>query len=303
MDDDPFDPNFFNTSNPTLDDIPMNNNNNNNNNNNRPTRLSQQNHHSNLSNRNPTNLSINSNNVPHQNYHGLGILQRGQQSSNFYGHFSNPLSQQNYHGLGILLQGYGSNEQFHTTLSQQNHQSVVQHGHGSNIGNVPFNSNAMPQQNDHGIQHGRSGGSYDPFIYNLVSPENDHGIQHGRGGNYDPFNYNLISPENDHGIQQGQDGNNDIFSHAMSQQNHPGIQHGHGSTNETFSLPVVQNQLGQQNNNVSFGINNFEVGGSSRMNENQQQTEVLALDQWPPEQQQNSCSGCQVLREIIHSNG
>ncbi|KEH34360.1 putative transcription factor Nin-like family [Medicago truncatula] len=296
-DDDAIDPNFFNMSNPTLNDIYMNNNNNG------PTNLSQPNHHSNLSNPNPTNLSINrNNNGPHQIYHGLGILQRGQQSSNFNGHFSNPLSQQNCHGLGILLQGYGSNEQFHTTLSQQNHQNVVEHGHGSNIGNVPFNSNAMPQ-NDHGIQHGRSG-NYDPFNYNLVSQENDHGIlQHGGGRNYDPFNYNLISPENDYGIQQGQDGNNDLFSHAMSQQNHPGIQHGHGTTNETFSLPMVQNQLGQPNNNVSFGMNNFEAGSSSRTNENQQQTEALALDQWPPEQQQNSSSGSQVLRRIIHSNG
>jgi hypothetical protein len=188
------------------------------------------------------------------------------QSSNFNDHFSTPLSQQNQHGV------------FHdaNALSQQNHQQ-------------------------------RQGGNNDPFHYNLISPEDN---QQGQVGNSDPFQYNLISPENH---QQGHGDNNDpLFSNEMSQQNH------HGGNSQSFPQPMVQEQYVQNNNNnFSLGGNNFEVGGtSSQMHENQQQNlpsiqipvlpnhdQVLAIDQWPPTQLPFFCSCCQVLREIIHTNG
>jgi hypothetical protein len=83
---------------------------------------------------------------------------------------------------------------------------------------------------------------------------------------------------------------------------------------------MVQEQYvenNNNNNNFSLGGNNFEVGGtSSQMHENQQQNlpsiqipvlpnhdQVLAIDQWPPTQLPFFCSCCQVLREIIHTNG
>jgi hypothetical protein len=226
----------------------------------------------------PTPSQINfssNNNGPHSNHHGLGILQWGQ-SSNFNDHFSTPLSQQNHHDVNI-------------PMSQQN-----QHG-------VFHDTNALSQQN----HQQRQGGNNDPFHYNLISPEDN---QQGQGGNSDPFQYNLISPENN---QQGQGGNNDpLFTNEMS--------HHGGNNSQSFPQPMVQEQYVQNNNNnFSLGGNNFEVGGtSSQMHENQQQNlpsiqipvlpnhdQVLAIDQWPPTQLPFFCSCCQVLREIIHTNG
>lgn len=261
------DPSFFNMSNPTLADLSIDKNNNNVG----PTSLSQQTQH--------INLSINNNNGPHQNLHGVGLV------SNFNDLFSTPPSQENYYG----------------------------HGGSNNNGNDPFNSNVLPQQNH--------SGNNDPFAYNLESPENDHHIQQLHGGCNDPYMYNLVPPENHHEyIQQGQGGNIDSFSDVMLQQNHHDVQqhgHGHGSANETFSVPMVQDQYDQTNNNFSFGINSLEVdGSSSRMYENQQQsipaiqipvllnqTELRTLNQWPPTETPYFCSCCQVLREIIHTDG
>lgn len=187
---------------------------------------------------------------------------------------------QNLRGVGIVS---NFNDLFSTPPSQENY-------YGNNSGN---NNN-------------------DPFAYNLESPENDHHSQQVHGGCDDPYMYNLVTPENHHEyIQQGQGGNTDSFSDVMLQQ------HGNGSTNETFSVPMVQDQYDQNSNNFSFGRNSLEVGdSSSRMYENQQQsipeiqipvllnqTELRALNQWPPTVTPYFCSCCQVLREIIHSDG
>jgi hypothetical protein len=240
---------------------------------NNPTTLADLSIDKNNNNVGPTALSQQTQHGPHQNLHGVGIV------SNFNDLFSTPPSQENYYGLGIL-------------------------GGSNNNGNDPFNSNVLPQQNQ--------SGNNDPFAYNLESPENDHHIQQLHGGSNDPFIY--------HDIQQGQDGNIDSFSDVMLRQNHHDVQqhgHGHGSTNETFSVPMVQDQYDQNNNNFSFGINSLEVdGSSSRMYENQQQsipaiqipvllnqTELRALNQWPPTVTPYFCSCCQVLREIIHTDG
>jgi hypothetical protein len=203
------------------------------------------------------------NNGPLSNHHGLGILQWGQ-SSNFNDHFTTPLSQQNHHDVNIQM-------------SQQN-----QHGIFHDTNSDTFNSNSLSQQNH----------------------------QQRQGGNVDPFHYNLISPENHQQVHG--DNNDPLFSNEMSQQNH------HGGNSQSFPQPMVQEQYVQNNNNnFSLGGNNFEVGGtSSQMHENQQQNlpsiqipvlpnhdQVLAIDQWPPTQLPFFCSCCQVLREIIHTNG
>ncbi|WJX35390.1 hypothetical protein P8452_23388 [Trifolium repens] len=215
------------------------------------------------------------NNGPLSNHHGLGILQWGQ-SSNFNDHFTTPLSQQNHHDVNIQMSQQNQHGVFHDTnaLSQQNHQQ-------------------------------RQGGNNDPFHYNLISPEDN---QQGQVSNSDQFQYNLISPENN---QQGQGGNNGpLFTNEMSH---------HGGNSQSFPQAMVQEQYVENNNNNNFSLggNNFEVGGtSSQMHENQQQNlpsiqipvlpnhdQVLAIDQWPPTQLPFFCSCCQVLREIIHTNG
>ena len=189
--------------------------------------------------------------------------------------------------------------------THQNHHGVGMVSNFNDLFSTPSS-----QENYYGLQQNQCSNN-DPFVYNLESSENDHDIQQVHGGSNDPFIYNLAAPENHHDIQQGRDGNVDSFSDVMLQQ------HGYGSTNETFSVPMVQDQYDQNNNNFSFGTNSLEVGGSSSiMYENQQQsepeiqipvslnqTEMRVLNQWPPTETPYFCSCCQVLREIIHADG
>ncbi|XP_045802198.1 putative uncharacterized protein DDB_G0277255 [Trifolium pratense] len=220
---------------------------------------------------------------------------------NFSTNINNNGSHINFHELGILQRSQTQsnsnfNGQFSTLLSQQNHHDIQ-----------------MSQQNQHGIFHNTNSDTFNSNSNAMLSQQNHH--QQGQGGNNDPFHYNLISPEDHHQQVQGDNNNNNnndsLFTNEMSQQNH------HGGNNQSFSDPMVQEQYVQNNNNnFSLGGNNFEVGGTSQMHEDQQliqpsiqtpdlpnQNEVLAIDQWPPTQVPFFCTCCQVLREIIHANG
>lgn len=103
--------------------------------------------------------------------------------------------------------------------------------------------------------------------------------------------------------------NNNDGRTALPQQNHQQ----QGTTNEPFSDPMVQDHQFVQSDNFSFGGEHFEVGGPSQMHGNGQSqpanenvmnhSEVLTFAEWPPTPLPFFCSCCQVLREIIHTNG
>ncbi|KAJ1423401.1 RWP-RK domain [Sesbania bispinosa] len=101
---------------------------------------------------------------------------------------------------------------------------------------------------------------------------------------------------------------------SLPQQNHFGLQQGQSSNLPPF--PPVQDHYMHDNNNdnnFSFGggATNFEAGPSQLQmdaNENMQDSQnnqnlVFTLDYWPPTPLPFLCTCCQVLREIIHTNG
>lgn len=189
-----------------------------------------------------------------------------------------------------------------TAMSHQNHHEVFQQRQNSNYNGV--------------LQQRQSGNYNDPFSNSLLSQQNHHGvIQQGHGSNFDQFPTPLSHQQNNRGSN-----NDDLFTIIQQSKlnHHEVLQQGQGgnnnnnNNNETFSHPMVEDQ--NVNNNFTFGGNNFEVGSTSQIHDNQNQpandipvllnhAEVLALDQWPPAPLPYFCSCCHVLREIIHANG
>ncbi|CAK8578867.1 unnamed protein product [Lathyrus sativus] len=99
------DPSFFTMSNPILDDLGAINN------------IDINNEHTSMFQQNLTNLSINNNNLPHQNHHGVFQQEHG---TNFNDHFPSPLFQQNHHGSDTNSDPFD-----YTTMSQENHHDSV----------------------------------------------------------------------------------------------------------------------------------------------------------------------------------
>ncbi|XP_061336995.1 uncharacterized protein LOC133284058 [Gastrolobium bilobum] len=104
---------------------------------------------------------------------------------------------------------------------------------------------------------------------------------------------------------------------------HDEVQQGGGNNDHNYSEsdPMIQDHIVHDSSFPYGGGRNFEAGGSSSQmhgdgfqsqhhaNENlgggsqSQNNQVLALDYWPVPPAPFFCSCCQVLREIVHTNG
>ncbi|KAF7830431.1 RKD-RWP domain containing protein [Senna tora] len=127
-----------------------------------------------------------------------------------------------------------------------------------------------------------------------------------------PLPQNILNFGNEHNPTLA-DLSNDPYTSSIPPPNHPIFMQGSGTDNAPYSSPMIQDAA--VHNFLHQGAN-FEPGPSSSQSQfhgeshpgqqhmgSQNFTESVQLSYWPEPPVPFICSCCQVLREIVHTNG
>ncbi|CAJ1936252.1 unnamed protein product, partial [Sphenostylis stenocarpa] len=164
--------------------------------------------------------------------------------------------------------------------------------------------------------------SFDPFLHNLIDRDisifdlsNDEFIALSPQQNTLP-QHQYALPQQQHALPQQQNPLPQLLHELPQNQNvYPfGVEH----IDVPFLNPTFQDQSmhGNYNFTIGGGVPHIDVEGPSRRKGEQlvaehpllrhgilNEEDVIALDHWPPSPKSFSCSCCQILRQIIHTDG